>query len=68
MVTVPTITPPPLTNTATAGGDSPDFDERWAAWLAKGAAHDRATRRKMAFAVPIVVIVTAVVMYAFFGQ
>ena len=67
MVTVPTIAAPPLTNTATAG-DSPDFDARWAAWLAKGAAHDRAARRKMAFAVPIVVLVTAVVMYVFFGQ
>src|ERR1051325_8919396 len=29
------------------------FDERWAAWQAKGAAHDRAVRRKMTIAAPI---------------
>jgi hypothetical protein len=23
------------------------FDDRWAAWQARGAAHDRATRRKL---------------------
>jgi hypothetical protein len=38
-----------------------DFDERWAAW--KGAAHDRALRRKMAIAAPTVIIV-AVTIYA----
>lgn len=28
-------------------------EERWAAWLAKGYAHDRAVRRRMAIALPI---------------
>jgi small-conductance mechanosensitive channel len=54
--------------TSTAGGDSPGFDERWAAWQANGAAHDRAVRRKMAFAAPILLFVAAVVMYALFGR
>jgi hypothetical protein len=47
--------------------ESPTFDERWAAWRAKGAAHDRAVRRKMAFAAPVLVVIVAVVMYALLG-
>jgi hypothetical protein len=43
------------------------FDERWAAWQAKGAAHDRAVRRKMEIVAPILIIV-AVVIYALFGR
>ena len=30
----------------------PDFDTRWAAWLARGAAHDRAVHRRVIAAVP----------------
>lgn len=44
------------------------FDERWAAWRAKGAAHDRAVRRKLAIAAPLFIIVAAVVFYALFGR
>jgi hypothetical protein len=40
-----------------------NLDERWAAWRAKSAAHDRAVRRKMAIAAPIVIAVGAVVAY-----
>lgn len=36
------------------------FEERWAAWLARGAAHDRAVRRRMMFGGPILGIVAAV--------
>ena len=41
----------------------PDFDTRWAAWLARGAAHDRAVRRRLAILVPTTLVV-AVVVYA----
>jgi hypothetical protein len=34
------------------------------AWQAKGAAHERAFRRKLAIAAPVVAIVAAVVFYA----
>ena len=44
------------------------FDERWAAWQAKGAAHDRAVRRKMALAAPIVLVVVAVIVNVLFGR
>jgi hypothetical protein len=57
-----------LTTTSTVGGQSPGFDERWAAWQAKGVAHDRAVRRKMAFAALVLPLVVAVVMYALFGR
>ena len=40
------------------------FDERWAAWEAKGAAHDRAFRRKLAVAAPIVIIIVAIIVFA----
>lgn len=46
--------------------ESPGFGERWAAWQAKGAAHDRGGRRRMAFAAPILLLVAAGVLYAFF--
>ena len=62
------VTAPPNGATSTAIGESPGFDERWAAWQAKGAAHDRAVRRKMAVAAPILIAVAAVVIYAFVGR
>jgi hypothetical protein len=43
---------------------APDFDARWAAWIARGAAHDRAVRRRLVIIVPAAIIV-AVVVYAF---
>jgi hypothetical protein len=42
------------------------FDERWAAWLARGAAHDRAVRRKIAIAAPILALVVAVLYVLLF--
>jgi hypothetical protein len=41
----------------------PDFDARWAAWLARGAAHERAVRRRLVIIVPAALVV-AVVVYA----
>jgi hypothetical protein len=35
----------------------PDFDARWAAWVARGAAHDRALRHRLTIVVPAAVIV-----------
>jgi len=37
----------------------PDFDARWAVWFARGAAHDRALRRRLAIVVPAAVVVVA---------
>jgi hypothetical protein len=48
-------------------GESASFDERWAAWQARGAAHDRAVRRKLALAAPIIVVI-AVIVYALVGR
>jgi hypothetical protein len=45
-----------------AGPQAASFDTRWVAWQAKGAAHDRRVRRKMAVAAPILIVV-AVVIY-----
>jgi hypothetical protein len=42
---------------------TPTFDERWSVWQARGAAHDRAVRRRMMFALPILAVVAAV-LYA----
>ena len=36
------------------------FEERWAAWQARGAAHDRTARRRMMFVLPILAVVAAV--------
>jgi len=53
---------------STAIGEPDGFDERWAAWQARGAAHDRAFRRKLAFATPIVILVAAVLLFALPGR
>jgi small-conductance mechanosensitive channel len=53
---------------STTAGEPESFDERWAAWQAKGAAHDRAVRRKLAIAAPILIIVAAVIVYALLGR
>jgi hypothetical protein len=67
-IPVPAVVAPPDTPTSTALSESATVDERWAAWRAKGAAHDRAVRRKMAIAVPILLVVVAVVMYVLLGR
>jgi small-conductance mechanosensitive channel len=53
---------------STTQSEASSFDDRWAAWQAKGAPHDRAVRRKMALAAPIVIAVAAVVLYALLGR
>ena len=66
--TAATVVAPPGTPTSTPVTDSATFDERWAAWQAKGAAHDRAVRRKMAIAAPILLVVVTIVLYALLGR
>jgi hypothetical protein len=58
----------PSQPTTVRAEEATSFDERWAAWQAKGAAHDRAVRRKLAIAAPILLIVAAVVFYALIGR
>jgi hypothetical protein len=43
------------------------FEERWAAWQARGVAHDRAVRRKMIIAAPIAMALAAV-LYLLFAR
>jgi hypothetical protein len=50
-----------------AEADSVGFEQRWAAWQAREAAHERAVRRRVAFAAPVL-IAAAVVLYAFLGR
>jgi hypothetical protein len=40
------------------------FDERWAAWQTRGAAHDRKVRRRFAILAPIVVLLAVAILYA----
>jgi hypothetical protein len=53
--------------TVTRGAAGPEpvvgegFDERWAAWLERGAAHDRATRRRL-FILAAILVVFAVTL------
>ena len=62
---------PPTTAPAAAisiaSGDAGSFDDRWAAWQAKGVAHERAFHRKVMIALPILIVVTAVVTYVLLG-
>jgi hypothetical protein len=58
----------PGTPTSTPVTESATFDERWAAWQARGAARERAVRRRMAIGAPILLVVVAVVTYALLGR
>jgi hypothetical protein len=55
---------PQLSTLAPVHESETTFDERWAAWEAKGAASDRAFRRKLAVAAPIVIIIVAIIAFA----
>ena len=58
--------PPAVADAApvtTAAGSPTDVDERWAAWLAKGAAQERVTPRRIAIALPILIIVAGSAAY-----
>jgi hypothetical protein len=58
---LPVAAPDPSTRAVqTSQPGTPGFEERWAAWQARGAARDRAVRRRMMFALPILAIVAAV--------
>lgn len=50
-----------------ASNTAPDYDERWAAWQARGLAHDRAFHRKMKIALPVLIVVTGIVTYVLLG-
>ena len=43
----------------------PAFEARWAAWIARGAAHDRAGRRRVRLGAPVAAI-AAIVVYLLF--
>jgi hypothetical protein len=60
----PLVAAPHPSTPAPAQDARSSFDERWAAWEAKGAAHDRAFRRKLAVAAPLLIIVVAVIVAA----
>ena len=66
-INISTVAVSPQAAIPTAVPEAASFDGRWAAWQAKGAAHDRAVRRKMAVAAPILIAVAAVV-YALLGR
>ena len=64
---VPAVAASPQAAISTAVLEEASFDARWAAWQAKGAAQDRAFRRKMAVAAPILAV-AALVIYVLLGR
>jgi len=67
-IDLPTAAAPSPSVVSATEPEAASFDERWAAWQAKGAAHERAVRRKMAIAAPILIGVAAVLIYALLGR
>jgi hypothetical protein len=65
-IDVPTI-PASKARVSSTAAEAAAFDQRWAAWQAKGLAHDRAVHRRIAIVIPILLIVFAVV-YVFIGR
>lgn len=53
---------------STATPEASSSDERWAAWRSRGIAHDRAVRRKLTLAAPVLLVAAAVVLYAVLGR
>ena len=66
-IEVPSVTAP-LAPASTTAGESASVDERWAAWQARGAANDRAFRRKVAIMAPILIAIAGVIVYALIGR
>lgn len=52
----------------TTAPESVDFEQRWAAWQARGAARDHAFRRKLAIRLPVLIVVAVLIMYALLGR
>jgi small-conductance mechanosensitive channel len=67
-IDVPVVVAPSAAALSPAVPAAASFEEKWAAWQAKGVAHDRAVRRKMTVAAPILIVVAAVVMYMLLGR
>ena len=61
MASVPRLVTPPQPTSSKAAAESADLDQRWAAWRAKGAAHDRLVRRRIAIGVPVLIILAGIV-------
>jgi hypothetical protein len=57
---LPVLTPDVPTPPAAVPAVS-SFDERWEAWRARGAAHDRAVGRRLAIAAPILAVVAVAI-------
>jgi hypothetical protein len=62
------IAAPLQTATANTVNESLGVEERWAAWQAKVAERERVFRRKARFAVPVLILIAAVVLYAMLGR
>jgi hypothetical protein len=67
-IDVPTVQAPPPAPAVITASESEDFAQRWAEWQKKGAAHDRAVRRKMVVVIPILIVVAAAIIYALLGR
>lgn len=67
-IDVSLVTAPPQASPFTTAPEGPDVDQRWAAWQAKGAAQDRAFRRKLAVVGPVLIVVAAAIIYALLGR
>ena len=51
----PSVSTPKSDHVILADSGAPDFEARWAAWLARGRAHDRAVRKRFTVAVLVLV-------------
>jgi hypothetical protein len=67
-IDVPTVAALPLAPPFTTASEFANFEQRWAAWQAKGAAHDRAVRRRMTVVARILIMTAAVIVYALLGR
>ena len=64
----PGVAVPPQAAVSIVVPETASFDERWAAWLAKGAADERAFNRKMAIVAPVLIAVGAGILYVLLGR
>jgi hypothetical protein len=68
MVDQPTVPVSPAPALPANLPEKASFDERWAAWQAKGVAHDRTVRQRMAVTAPILIAVAGGVIYVLLGR
>jgi hypothetical protein len=64
----PPVSPRDLSEPIAPAPHDDSFEARWAAWQARGVAHERAVLRRAAIAIPIGIVIAAAILAAVYAR